>query len=127
MTINFRDSAKRAARAASDKKAIAITVLDLRQQSDVADYVVIAGVDSSAQMRAVEESIESALERAGLKRLHRDGRHGARWIAMDYGGLMVHIMVPQAREFYRLDSLWENPKQVDWEGNDPPPKKKKSR
>lgn len=114
MTHDFRRLAKDAARAAAEKKALDILVLDLRAQSDVADYVVIASVESSAQMGAVEHSVKTGLEKAGLHRLHHDGRVGGRWIALDYGPLLIHVMLPQAREFYRLESLWEKPKRVHW-------------
>jgi ribosome-associated protein len=122
---DFRQFAKEAARAAADKKAIDIRILDLRQQSEVADYIVVAGVESSAQMIAIETSVDHTLRELGLSRLHRDGKPGGRWIALDYGGLIVHIMMPQAREFYRLESMWEKPKAVAWEETPQPVVKKK--
>jgi ribosome-associated protein len=51
-----------------------------------------------------------------MKVLHRDGRVRGRWMALDYGGLVVHLLLTQAREFYRLESLWENAKTVHWNG-----------
>jgi ribosome-associated protein len=115
MLKDFKKAAQAAARAASEKKAVDIRVLDLRQQSDIADYIVIAGADSSAQMRAIESSVEEALALQGLRPLRRDGAARDRWLAIDYGGLLLHIMLPDARDFFRLEQMWENPRLVEWE------------
>lgn len=120
---DFRPLAVEAARAAADKKAVDILVLDIRQASDVADYMVIAGVESSAQMRAVESAVEEALDRKSIVPLRRDGRQNGRWIAVDYGGLVLHILLPQAREFYRLEQLWEGARHVAWDNHSHAPSK----
>ena len=112
--VDFRKLAKAAARAADDKKADHVLILDIRKESDVADYVVIAGAESSAQMKAVQASIHEVLERQGLRPIHQEGRATDRWMAIDYGGVVVHILVPRARNFYRLESLWEKAKPVKW-------------
>jgi ribosome-associated protein len=111
---DFRKLAKAAAHAAEEKKAVDVRVLDIRKESDVADYVVIAGADSSAQMKAVRASVTDALESHGLTPVHQEGQPTGRWIALDYGGMVIHILLPQARRFYRLESLWERAKPVKW-------------
>jgi ribosome-associated protein len=111
---DFRRLAKAAAEAADDKKAEGIVLLDIRKESDIADYLVVAGAHSSAQMRAVDESVQEALQDRGARILHREVRPQDRWVALDYGGLVVHILLKQARKFYRLESLWENAKSVKW-------------
>ncbi len=112
--IDFRRLAKAAALAADDKKADHVVILDIRKESDVTDYVVIAGAESSAQMKAVRASVTDALEREGLRPVHQEGRPTDRWMALDYGGMVIHILVPRARHFYRLESLWEKAKPVKW-------------
>lgn len=109
---DFRRYAKLAAEASHDKKARTVEILDIRKESDLADYIVIAEADSSAQMRALEVAIEEALRAVGLRALRREGRPNQRWMAIDYGGLLVHLMLPQAREFYRLEQMWEHAKEV---------------
>ena len=107
---DFRKLALTAASAADDKKAVDVLVMDIRKESDVADYMVIAGAESSAQMNAVSESVEEELAGKGLPALHKEGRFRGRWMVLDYGGLVVHILMTEAREFYRLEKLWEKAK-----------------
>ncbi len=113
-SLHFRDLAKSAARAGADKKALDIAVLDTRKSSDVADYFVIAGAESFVQMRAIYEGIVAALQDKGVRPLHQEGHAKDRWMALDYGGLVVHILLSEARTFYRLDHLWNNPRSVAW-------------
>ena len=111
---NFLKLAKAAAHAADDKKAEDVIVLDIHKESDIADYVLIAGADSTAQMKAVRDSVIDSMERQGLRPIHQEGHSTARWIALDYGGMVIHILMPQARNFYRLESLWTKAKRVRW-------------
>ncbi len=113
---NARTMAKKAAQAAAEKKALDIQVMDIRHATDMADYVVIASADSAPQVRAVYEGVVATLQDEGVHPLHQDGRAKGRWVALDYGDFFVHILMPEAREFYRLEYLWENTKHVAWEG-----------
>jgi ribosome-associated protein len=111
---DYRKPAQAAAHAADSKKAVDVVVLDIRKESDVTDYMVIAGARSSAQMGALSDAVEDALGRRGMKVLHREGRPRDRWMALDYGGMVVHLLLMEARDFYRLESLWEKAKIVKW-------------
>jgi ribosome-associated protein len=111
---DFRKLAKAAALAVDDKKAEDVVVLDVRHESDIADYMVIAGAQSSTQLVALSEAVQDALRECGVKALHREGRAKDRWLALDYGGLVVHLLLVQARTFYRLENLWDNARPVKW-------------
>jgi ribosome-associated protein len=115
---DFRSLARVAAAAADGKKALDVLILDIRKESDVADYMVIAGAQSSAQMGALSDAVEESLLKLGTKALHREGRPKDRWMALDYGGVVVHLLLLEARAFYRLESLWEKAKSVSWETHD---------
>ena len=120
--------AKKAAAAASEKKALDIQVIDIRHVTDMADYMVVASAESTPQVRAVYEGVVASLQDEGVHPLHQDGRSKGHWVALDYGDIFVHILMPEAREFYRLEYLWENAKQVAWESaEEPAPAKKKSK
>ncbi len=113
-TLDFRKAARTAVEAALDKKADHVVVLDVRKESDVADYVVIAGADSTVQMKAIRASINDALQEKGIAPVHQEGLAAGRWIVIDYGGLIIHLLLPDARRFYRLESLWEKAKPIHW-------------
>lgn len=111
----FKKLAVKAARAADDKKAEEITLLHVRPVSGVADYVLIASVNSRPQLEAVEDHVKKELKDEGALALHRDGRLSDRWRVLDYGGLLVHVMHPEARDFYRIESVFDGAKKVKWE------------
>lgn len=99
--------AKIAATAADDKKATDIVLLDLTGESDVCDYFLICTANSAPQMDAVVDEVEEKVERnTGIKPLSREGRAGARWTLLDYGSVIVHVFLPEARDYYRLERLW---------------------
>jgi ribosome-associated protein len=112
-----------AAQAAADKKAVDIQVLDLRSESDVTDYVMVAGAGSTPQLRAISNHVKEVLGDKGVQPLHQDGLGAERWVALDYGDLLVHILLPEARALYRLEQMWEKPKSVAW--REPAPGKRR--
>lgn len=111
----FKRLAVKAARAADDKKAEDIALLHVRPVSGVADYVLIVSVGSRPQLEAVEDHVKKSLKDEGVLALHRDGRLSDRWRVLDYGGLLVHVMHPETRDFYRIESVFSGAKKVRWE------------
>lgn len=110
----FKSIAVAAARAADDKKGSDITLLHVRPVTSVADYLLLVSITSPAHMKAVQANIETVLKSAGTYAHHRDGRDSDLWRVLDYGGLMVHVVHPRAREFYQLDRLFRDAKSVAW-------------
>jgi ribosome-associated protein len=94
-------------RHAADKKALDIVQLDLREVLGYTDYFVICSGNTERQVKAIHDGILAGLkgEHATLPR-RVEGVSQARWILMDYLDVIVHIFTPDAREFYRLESLW---------------------
>jgi ribosome-associated protein len=125
---DFLGVARAAAGACADKKAEDVRVFDARRLSGIADYYVLASVASPPQMLAVREEIDRRIKSEfGLDPLHREGRSGAQWTVLDYGGAVVHVMHRSAREFYGLERLWEGARPVQWESRVPaPPQKRRS-
>ena len=125
-TKDFLAVARLAAEAADDKKAADIRLLDVRHTSGLADYYLLASVQSAPQLQAVQDNVDQKVKEAfGLFPLHREGRHGVTWLVMDYGGLVIHLMHQATREFYSLERLWEGAKVVEWQAKAPEPKAKK--
>jgi ribosome-associated protein len=98
--------ANRIAAIASDRKAIDIRVVDLRELVGYTDYFVICSGNTERQTKAIHDAIYRQLKDDGLLPRRVEGDRDARWILMDYLDCVVHIFTPEARSFYRLDNLW---------------------
>jgi ribosome-associated protein len=96
----------RIAGVASDKKAVDIRVLDVREIVSYTDFFVICSGNSERQTRAVYDGIHDELKRDGVRPRRVEGEQQARWILMDYLDCVVHIFMPEARAYYRLEQLW---------------------
>lgn len=98
---------------AADKKALEIVELDLRGVVDYTDYFVICSGTSDRQVKAICDGIRFPIKDAhGLSPRRVEGMTQARWVLMDYLDVIVHVFVPEVREFYGLERLWgEVPKQ----------------
>jgi ribosome-associated protein len=99
--------AERIAEIASDKKAIDVRLLDLRDAVGYTDYFVICSGNTERQTKAIHDAIHLELKDSrGLLPRRVEGDRQARWILMDYLDCVVHIFTPEARSFYRLEQLW---------------------
>ena len=92
---------------ASDRKALEIVQLDLREMIGYTDYFVICTGRSERQTKAIHDGIHEGLKSAHNRLPRRvEGLPGARWILMDYLDVVVHVFTPETREYYRLEQLW---------------------
>ena len=99
--------ADRIAEIASDRKAIDIRVLDLREIVSYTDRLVICTGNTERQTKAVYDALHRELkDRHGLLPRRVEGEREARWILMDYLDCVAHLFTPEARAFYRMDQLW---------------------
>jgi ribosome-associated protein len=96
--------ALRAAEVAESRGAENVVVLDLRDQTLVTDYFVLATGTSRVQIRALIDAIADGL--ADVRPRAREGDEAAGWVLLDYGDVVVHVFSPEARAFYRLERLW---------------------
>ena len=98
--------------ALDDKRAVAIAVLNLTTVSDALDYFVVATGASTLQLKALEESVRERLKGAGIQPRVVEGP-SLRWILIDYYEVVVHLMSPEAREFYDLEGLWADAERLE--------------
>ncbi len=92
---------------ADDRKALDIVRLDLRAIISYTDYFVICTGRTERQARAIHDAIHTGMKSDHGRLPQRvEGLPGARWILMDYLDVVVHVFVPEAREYYRLEQLW---------------------
>lgn len=95
------------ARAAQEKMARDITVLDISKiDSSPADFFVVVTVDSDPQLRAVSNEIIQAAKAAGMGLPRKDGKGTTTWMILDYFDIVIHVMLESARSFYKLEKLW---------------------
>lgn len=95
-----------------EKKGKNIVTVDLTQLSGaVCQYMVICEGNTPTQVSALSDSVwDFARRKASEKPLSIDGNQNAQWIGMDYGTVLVHIFLPEQREFYNLENLWSDSK-----------------
>lgn len=110
MKITPRRLARLAGQFALEKKALDVKILDLRKLSSVCDFFVICSASVDVQAKAIADWITENLRQRGINYWHSEGYQACRWILLDYVDVVVHIFLPQVREFYGLESLWGDAK-----------------
>ena len=109
------EMAATAARAASEMFATDVTLIDLRGLVSYADYFVIASAQTERQTRRVaQEVIERMIEKGHRPRTKRLDE-GTAWISLDFLDVVVHVFTDEARDYYRLESLWRSAPQERWQ------------
>lgn len=112
--LSSRDWAIIAARAADKKKATDIVVQEVRELIGETDYFVIVTAANNRQVNAIIDAIEEDLRlEADVKPLHREETRDGSWELLDYGTLVVHVFQPETRDYYRLESLWNDAPLID--------------
>ncbi|MBR7143113.1 MAG: ribosome silencing factor [Clostridia bacterium] len=108
------DLAKRAVQILDSKKAEDIRLIEIGDLTVLADYFVIANGTSTTQVRALADEIAFRIhEETGVSPLRTEGYDGSNWILIDYGYVVIHVFYRETREFYNLEKLWADGRQVD--------------
>ena len=97
-------------RALQDKKAENIVSLDLRKIPEaVADFFIVCEANNQPQIRALADNVESEVKsQIGEMPYHHEGRQNLLWVLIDYVNIVVHIMAPDTRKFYKLEEMWSD-------------------
>ena len=111
--FSSRQAAYAAANAAETKKALGTLILDVRKVTVLADFFVICGASSQSQVKAIVSSIEKTFDSLGFKALTVEGKTEGRWVLMDFGSVMVHVLQERERAFYSLEKFWNHALIVD--------------
>ena len=114
--VTLADWARHAARAADDKLGRDTIIIAVGEVISVTDFFVISSAQTSRQVRAIAEEIEEQLTILdGPKPLRVEGRTDHRWVLMDFGGFVVHILDDEYRAFYDLGRLWSDCPRIEWQ------------
>ena len=105
--MTSKEIALKATQILHDKGAQNIVALDVSNITVITEVMVIVSGRNAPQAQALAEHLEAGLEKSGISPIRKDGHPGSRWVVLDYGAVFIHIFLPQEREFYHLDKLWE--------------------
>ena len=114
------EHARIAARIADDNRARDIVLLDLRQATPLLDFFVIATATSRRQSHAIASEIDAEMKKLGEHKLGLEGSEEGRWILIDYGDFVVHVLSSEARDFYAIEEIWGDADRLDWHDPDRP-------
>ena len=109
-----RDVALAAARAAADKLAERVVILDVHELIVITDFFVICSAASERQLKTVIEAVEGAVRKdLGVRPVRREGEAGAGWWLLDYVDVVVHVFGDEERDYYDLERLWRDAPRLD--------------
>ena len=92
--------------ALEDIKAFDIMSIDIRKQSSIGDYIIIASANSSRQAKALADNIKDEMQKINIPLIGIEGGSGSEWVLVDLGDIIIHIMTPTMRQHYNLEELW---------------------
>ncbi|RMH05221.1 MAG: ribosome silencing factor [Planctomycetota bacterium] len=101
------------AAAAREMKAEEVRVLEVADLLFITDYFVIATTGTPRQTRGLAESLNQTARELGFAKGRLEGDHRSHWLLLDFGVVVVHLLTPEAREFYALDDLWAEAREVE--------------
>ena len=104
-----------AVKAVDSKKARDIVLLKTRDITILADYFVICTANSTTHIKTLSDEVEKILEEKGETPIRLEGHRSGGWVLIDYGCVIVHLFLKEAREFYTLERLWGDAETVDCE------------
>jgi ribosome-associated protein len=102
-------------RAIQEKKGEHIVSIDLRKIHEaVADFFIICEASNQPQIRAISDHVEEVVKKhCGESPFHHEGKQNLQWVLIDYVNIVVHIMVPESRRFYKLEEMWSDAPQEE--------------
>lgn len=104
--IRGKELAKLAASCAMHKKPDYVSYVQLTDAAGIADWFVICQGDNAPHNKAIADAVVQGLKDKGVNPWHTEGESDSRWILMDYSEVVVHVMLPDLREYYGLEKLW---------------------
>ena len=95
--------------ALDDLKGVRIVEIDVRSLTDVMDYLVVASGTSNRHVKSLADNVLMRAKAEGERPLGVEGQDAAEWVLVDFGDVVVHVMLPATRDFYDLEQLWSAP------------------
>ena len=102
--------AERAALILANKKAVDVRILEVTDLTVLADYFIIATGTSSTHLKTLAEEVAYVFKKEGVVPGRIEGQGGNNWFLLDYGAVVVHVLLQETREFYSIERLWSDAK-----------------
>ena len=93
--------------ALEERKALDIVTLDVSRMTTITDHMIIASGTSDRHVKSVADNVVQALRKKGVRASGIEGAERGEWVLVDFGDVIVHVMLPRVREFYNLEKLWD--------------------
>jgi len=106
--MTSEEKARLVVQSADAKQARDMTLLDLRGVTIMADYFFICSGTSTTHIRTICDAVVETMKHSGEGGIRVEGYSGAAWVLMDYGDVVVHVMAPEQREYYKLEEFWKD-------------------
>jgi ribosome-associated protein len=114
--VTAQRKAQRAARAALDRKAVDLVVLDVQGLSGVTDYFLVCSGRSTTHLKSITDAIREDLREEGVRPLHIEGATESGWVLLDYGDVLMHVFLEDTRAYYALERLWGDAPSISVDG-----------
>ncbi|MBC7076083.1 MAG: ribosome silencing factor [Syntrophomonadaceae bacterium] len=96
-----------------EEKAIDVVVLDVKELTIITDYFVIAGGKSVIQVKSIADNVEKKLKENGILPIRKEGYQHGVWVVLDYNSTILHIFRQEEREYYELENLWGDAREIE--------------
>ena len=106
---------KLAAKAAGEKKAQDILILDVANLLVITNYFLICSGKTSRQVKTISQFIQEKLDEQKTKPMGREGEDKGKWVLLDYGDVVIHVFTEEERNYYELERLWRDAPRVEWQ------------
>ena len=107
--MNAEEFVRFAVDALEEVKAVNTVTLDVRALTDIMDFLVITSGTSNRHVKSLADHVVVEAKKRGIPPLGTEGEKAAEWVLVDFGDVVVHVMLPATRDFYDLERLWTNP------------------
>ena len=106
--MKSNDILERIIEAVGNAKGLNISVMDVRELTDISDYMVIVTGSSNRHVKSIMQTVMRELRDSDCKPIGIEGEDYAQWILLDFTDVLVHVMLAETREFYNLERLWKD-------------------
>lgn len=105
--MNLEELKTLAINAIEDLKAFDVNIIDVKGRSSITDVLVFASGRSDRQVKSIANNVVQEAKKAGVQPLGVEGLNAGDWVLVDLGDIVVHVMLPQVRDYYGIERIWE--------------------